>query len=124
MEFSEGFEIFARIGEPGDVVRFTFESRPGYFVIDRRAITASTVGHAESAERYQREFDELMRLTELRAQRAARLQGVGNLEQLFDAAKRVGINQISAWSIVERDPSDPKGGISALFDEIRARSAH
>ncbi|MGA2716844.1 MAG: hypothetical protein ABSG41_27460 [Bryobacteraceae bacterium] len=122
MEFREGFKIFAATDEPGNTVRFTFESRPGFFVIDRSTLNTSTVAHAEAAERYQREFDEIMRRTELHAERAARLHGVDNLEQLFEAAKRVGIDQSSVWKIIERDPSDTKSGLLARIGEIRERT--
>jgi hypothetical protein len=74
------------------------------------------------AERYQREFDDLMHRTQLQAARAAHLQGVDNLEQLFEAAKRAGLDQVAAWRIVERNQPDAKSGVLALIEAVRERS--
>lgn len=74
------------------------------------------------AERYQREFDKMMKDTEAIARHADRLRSIESLEQLFDAATTVGINRTKAWKIVERDPEDPKAGISALLDEVERLS--
>jgi hypothetical protein len=37
-----GTEIFAAIGDTGPLVKLTFESRPGFFLIDRSTLEIST----------------------------------------------------------------------------------
>jgi hypothetical protein len=37
-----GTEIFAAIGDTGQLVKLTFQSRPGFFVIDRGTLEIST----------------------------------------------------------------------------------
>jgi hypothetical protein len=37
-----GMEIFAAIGDTGPFVKLTFESRPGFFLIDRSTLEIST----------------------------------------------------------------------------------
>ncbi len=78
--------------------------------------------YPSDAERYQREFDDLMRRTELQATRAAHLQGVDNLEHLFEAARRAGIDQTAAWRIIERNQPDAKSGVLALIEAVREQS--
>jgi hypothetical protein len=72
-----------------------------------------------NAERAKEEFDRIMRKTEDRERRAKDLQGVERFDQLFKEAERRGIDQKTAWLIVERDPSDLKSGVLALIDEVR-----
>jgi hypothetical protein len=74
------------------------------------------------AERYQKEFDAILRDTEDKAKRAEHLQGVDRIEQLFERAGQFGISQAESWRIIEKTPADPKAGISALIEEIRKRS--
>jgi hypothetical protein len=72
-------------------------------------------------ERYQREWEQIIRDREHQEIRAKYLRGVERLEQLFEAAERVGIDQAMAWKIVERNPAVPKQGLRALIREVCRR---
>ena len=74
------------------------------------------------AERYQRDFDEIMRETEERAKYARHLHGVESLEELFAAAAQVGIDHRSALEIIGLDPTDAKAGFRALIAEVGRRA--
>jgi len=76
----------------------------------------------DDPERYQSEFDAIMRTTETLETRAKHLRGVENITDLVEAAKRVGINSATAWKIIEKDPTSPRVGILALIDEVRKQS--
>ena len=76
----------------------------------------------KDVERYQKEFDRMLRETEEKAKRASYLQGVDRIEQLFDIAARLGISQAESWRIIEATPNSPKAGLLAFIQEIQARS--
>ncbi len=74
------------------------------------------------AERYQKEFDAILRDTQDKAKRAEHLQGVDRLDQLFARAAQLGIRREESWRIIEKTPADPKAGVLALIEEIKKRS--
>ena len=42
LEFKPDVDIWAAIDELGPIVKFTFDSRPGFFLIDRETLEART----------------------------------------------------------------------------------
>lgn len=72
------------------------------------------------AERYQKEFDQILKDTELRALRAESLRNIETLEQLFNAAKIVGIDNAAAWKTIETAPSQ-REGLLALINAVRTK---
>jgi hypothetical protein len=42
LEFKPDVDIWAAIDEPGTIVKFTVNSRPGFFLIDRETLEART----------------------------------------------------------------------------------
>ena len=42
LELKPDVDIWAAIGEPGPIAKFTFENRPGFFLIDRETLEART----------------------------------------------------------------------------------
>jgi hypothetical protein len=42
LELKPDMDIWATIGEAGPIVKFTFDNRPGFFLIDRETLEART----------------------------------------------------------------------------------
>jgi len=81
------------------------------------------------AERYQRDFDDLMLRTARKAEHARLLAGAERVNKLIEEAAQVGIGHDSAWKIVvdnEGPDDDPRGllqGLQALQTEIERRNS-
>lgn len=73
-------------------------------------------------ERYQKEFDAILRDTEYKAKRAESLQNMESLEHIFAQAAQNGISQAESWRIIDETPNDPRSGLHALIAEIIKRS--
>jgi hypothetical protein len=73
-------------------------------------------------ERYQKEFDMILAVTEDQAKRASYLFGVARIEQLFEIAANHDISQAEAWRIIDRNPKDAKSGLLALIEKVQERS--
>ena len=94
----------------------------GPFRTSLRLRAKRKIAAMSDAERYQKEFDAILRDTEDKAKRAEYLQGVDRLEQLFARADQLGISQAESWRIIEKTPADPKAGVLALIEEIKKLS--
>jgi len=71
-----------------------------------------------SAERYQKELEQILKDTEARASRATLLTNIETFEQILTAAAEVEIEEAEAWEIVESDPQGPKAGLLTLLAVI------
>lgn len=71
----------------------------------------------ESHEKYQQEFDDLMRETELHARQAEHLQRIESMDHLMNEAYRLGID---AWKTIDHART-PKDGFLLVIEEVRKR---
>jgi hypothetical protein len=74
-----------------------------------------------NVDRAKQEFERIMRETEQRERRGQHLERLEQFDELFAEAKRLGLDEKTAWRIVEREPSDLKIGVLALIEEVGKR---